>query len=96
MAHAHEAKSIIEIACSSGLHSQVIANTYLKKGSRLVSSDFTMHWIKRLEETYAKSDFSQGKNCHTHFDAETDYVNDDKAMYELKQPKENEKIVMGC
>ena len=33
--------SIIEVACGSGLHSEIIAKNYLSEGSLLVSCDFS-------------------------------------------------------
>jgi ubiquinone/menaquinone biosynthesis C-methylase UbiE len=50
----HQAKRILEVACGAGNHSLVLATTYLKRGSVLVSTDFSSQMMeftkKRFED----------------------------------------------
>ena len=45
MTNAHTAKSILEVGCASGHHSEFIAKSYLKPGSMLVSCDFSKDMV---------------------------------------------------
>jgi len=57
MAKASEAKSILEVACASGVHSEFIAKNYLQEGALLVSCDFSNSMVEMLQEQYSKSFF---------------------------------------
>ena len=46
MTKAHTAKSILEVGCGTGHHSQLIAKSILARGSRLISCDFSTEMVK--------------------------------------------------
>jgi len=48
MTNAANCKSILEVGCGPGLHSEFIAKNYLQKGGLLVSCDFSAEMIKML------------------------------------------------
>lgn len=97
MAKAGKSKSIIEVACGSGTHSDFIARNYLSKGARLVSCDFSKAFIETMRnEVYAQSIFPTLEACSVKVDLDTDYVANEKAMAVLPKPSDKERMVFGC
>ena len=52
MTDAAKCKSIIEVGCGPGFHSEFIAKNYLSKGGLLVSCDFSTSMISTLKKRY--------------------------------------------
>ena len=52
-------KRIIEVGCGPGLHSQLIAKSFMSKGSLLVSCDFSTEMVNKMKARYAASDLSK-------------------------------------
>ena len=75
MAFAHQAKSIVEVGCGPGLHSEFIAKNYLQKGSRLVCCDFSSVVMDKVKHKFEHSEFTNDlKNTRVSIDSSTDYV----------------------
>ena len=67
---------VIEVACGPGLHSEVIAKSFLRgNGSMLVSCDFSQNMVEKLKQRYAQSDFTQIEGNKFLIDTEKDYAN---------------------
>jgi len=50
---------ILEVACGPGLHSRLIAESFLRpNGGVLVSTDFSMNMLEYVKESYKGSDYS--------------------------------------
>jgi ubiquinone/menaquinone biosynthesis C-methylase UbiE len=45
MAKASQCNTVLEVACGTGTHSEIIAMSYLKKGGVLVSCDFSKDMV---------------------------------------------------
>ena len=75
MADASKCKSIVEVGCGPGFHSEFIAKNYLAKGSLLVSCDFSTSMIETLYRRYQQSDFTNNSGNRVHVDLETDHIN---------------------
>ena len=95
MTKAQNAKSILEVACSSGRHSELIAKGFLRRGSRLVSCDFSKHMVEMMCDRYEHSEFKLVPNCRVITDLR-DFVADSSLRPELPEPKPDEKVVFGC
>ena len=75
MTKARSCKTVLEVGCGPGLHSEVIATSFLRNdGAVLVSSDFSNEMIGMLKQRFDKSDFTlvDGNKCL--IDDETDYT----------------------
>ena len=68
MTDAAKCKSIIEVGCGPGFHSEFIAKNYLLKGSLLVSCDFSSSMISALHKRYQKSDFTKQPGNRVYLD----------------------------
>lgn len=95
MTNAQACKSVLEVACSSGHHSEIIAKAFLSPGARLVSCDFSHNFVELMKERYQNSEFTKIPANSVHVDMR-DFVSDSKLMADLPQPKGNERHVYGC
>ena len=50
---------VLEVACGTGTHSEVIAKGFMaSNGAVLVSSDFSKEMVSKLKERFEKSDYN--------------------------------------
>lgn len=59
MTNARSAKTILEVACGAGTHSEAIAKSWLRNdGGVLVSSDFSSEMVGMLKLRFEESDYT--------------------------------------
>jgi ubiquinone/menaquinone biosynthesis C-methylase UbiE len=83
---------VLEVACSSGHHSEIIAKAFLRPGARLASCDFSQNFVEQAVERYKISEFTKIPGNSVHVDMR-DFVSDSKLMAELRKPEGTERIV---
>jgi len=92
---------VLEVGCGPGKHSLMLATSFLKQGSVLVSCDFSESMVKKLHHNYyeGNQDFTLNPANKFYIDTETDYQNLkcdlDKVISE-KAGEEFKKFVFGC
>ena len=75
MADVRYCERVLEVACGSGTHSEIISKGFLhNKGAVLVSCDFSKEMVSKLKERYEQSDYNEFKGCKHFIDTETDYT----------------------
>ena len=76
MAEVTKATRTLEVACGPGGHSLLLASSFLRRdGGVLVSCDFSMGMVKKLEQTFqAENDYVLAKGNKSLVDTETNYL----------------------
>ena len=75
MADVRYSERVLEVACGSGTHSEMIAKSFLhNKGAVLVSCDFSKEMVSKLKDRYEQSDYNECKDYKQVIDTETDYT----------------------
>lgn len=62
MTRASQCNTILEVACATGTHSEIIAMSYLKRGGVLVSCDFSKDMVTGASKKRF-NDFKQLEGC---------------------------------
>lgn len=96
MTNAAQCKSIVEVGCGPGFHSEFIAKNYLSNGGLLVSCDFSTSMIKLLNNRYAQSEFLKIEGNTVHVDHLTDFVNSNELFVWPALGEGNIRKVIGC
>ena len=52
MVKASQATTLLEVACGAGIHSEVIATNYLRKGGVLVCTDFSKSNLQKANTRF--------------------------------------------
>ena len=80
MSDIYSSNRILEVACGPGRHSVILASSFIKQNSVLVSTDFSQKMVQKLKANYQSSDYSKVKG--------NKYIIDDCTNYtEIKQNK---------
>ena len=92
-------KRILETACATGMHSELIAKNFMAPGALLVSTDFSPQMVQGMKERFDKSFLSKNKRMKIEVDFETDHTRSPDTMaMNLPQGEETEvkNIIIGC
>lgn len=87
---------ILEVGCATGVGTEIVAKSMLKKGSLLVASDFSKNMVDLMFERFDNSDF--GKIPVNQFIKDTcNYVDQCEKQIDLSglQNKDH-RVVLGC
>ena len=85
-------EKVLEVGCGSGIHSELIANAFIKSPGMLVSCDFSNEMVRKMKANYEKSDFT--KQSDVLIDTETDHTSSETSTADLPELS-SKKIVRG-
>jgi len=95
MVDSFNSKRVLEVGCGPGLHSELIAKSFINDGALLVSCDFSHEMVKMMKERYADSGFTKEEGVSVSF-YEVDHTKSTDSRCEgLDQPIERKRVV-GC
>ena len=72
-----KANRTLEVGCGPGRHSIMLAQTFLKEGGILVTSDFSKDMVQLMAENYKTSDYVLVENNKLKIDMESDFEGTD-------------------
>ena len=67
MVDSFNSKRVLEVGCGPGLHSELIAKSFINDGALLVSCDFSPEMVKMMKERYADSGFTKEEGVSVNF-----------------------------